>query len=321
MKMIAKSKTSRLWLFVAAIAGIAIAGCAHTAAPRQVERLYAMQDETADYLNNEVDHYNQLGNEYIAMIENPSPDTTDAKLARKLDQLHASHDAIQKRMDELTRAYNDYLSHNPNDITTRDHYANFLADWDLDDEAIAQWQEIIKRDPKYALAYNNIAVLYTHMGKDLEAADLIRKAIALDPNDAEFYCNLSSIYDLHRDEIAARYNMTLPQVFQAVVEMLDRARKLDPDNLEYAREYAREFVMAKHYNLDVDYDAAIEGWRCYLGLDLTDEQRVFGLNNMAMMMVGKGDKADAIQTLRESIAIHSSIMATDLLKRCEDQPE
>ena len=62
-------------------------------------------------------------------------------------------------------------------------------------EAIYRWEKAVELDPKYAAAFNDLAVAYEHEGQLEKARKAYEKALALDPNNTQIRQN----YDLFKE--------------------------------------------------------------------------------------------------------------------------
>ena len=62
-------------------------------------------------------------------------------------------------------------------------------------EAIYRWEKAVELDPKYAEAYNDLAIGYEHEGQLDKARGAYDKALALEPNNTQIRQN----YDLFKE--------------------------------------------------------------------------------------------------------------------------
>ena len=62
-------------------------------------------------------------------------------------------------------------------------------------EAIYRWEKAVELDPKYAAAFNDLAIAYEHEGQLEKARKAYEKALALEPNNA----NIRQNYDLFKE--------------------------------------------------------------------------------------------------------------------------
>src|SRR5438128_11777153 len=62
-------------------------------------------------------------------------------------------------------------------------------------EAIYRWEKAVELDPKYAAAYNDLAIAYEHEGDLTKARKAYEKALELDPNNSQIRQN----YELFRE--------------------------------------------------------------------------------------------------------------------------
>ena len=61
------------------------------------------------------------------------------------------------------------------------------------DEAIAQWEEIVRKDPNLAEIHYNLGNAYMYQGKIESAIDAFKRTISIDPNLPEAYNKLGII--------------------------------------------------------------------------------------------------------------------------------
>jgi len=62
-------------------------------------------------------------------------------------------------------------------------------------EAIYRWERAVEIDPKYAAAYNDLAIAYEHEGQLDKARKAYEKALELDPNNSQVRQN----YELFKE--------------------------------------------------------------------------------------------------------------------------
>jgi len=226
----------------------------------------------------------------------------------EVNRLYDAAVACRKAYDALVRDqsdhYEEFFSEYPADWYERHHFADFLADNDLNYEAATQWRKVIEMAPTFPYAYNSLGVLYNHMGRDLEAMLLYRKAIELYPQDAGFYENLAVCYSTHRAEASKEFGWDLPRVFRECILAYQRARALEPKNTEIAFDLASQYVLAKFFGVQNTADDAIAAWKYYLGLELTPTQRAAADRNMATIYLRqKHDPAAAQRLLEEALKL------------------
>jgi tetratricopeptide (TPR) repeat protein len=207
---------------------------------------------------------------------------------------------IQKQRDRYEKFFKSY----PDDWFQRHRYAWFLADNHLEGEAAEQWRRVIAQAPTFPYACNNLGTLYNHMGSDLEAILLYRKAIELYPDDADFHVNLAVSYSTHRAEASKEFGWDLPRVFRECILSYQRARALKPKDTEIAYDLATQYVLAKFFGVQDAADEAIEAWKYYLTLELTPMQRGVAERNMATIYLRqKNDPATAQKLLEEALTL------------------
>jgi len=93
------------------------------------------------------------------------------------------------------------------------------------DEAEAEYRTALHLDPNFVPALVNLADLDRARGRDDEGADLLTKAAAIQPNNADVRYALGLYLVRKRD-------------YAGALDLLRRAHKLMPDNARYAYVYA-----------------------------------------------------------------------------------
>lgn len=107
-----------------------------------------------------------------------------------------------KKVDELDpkyapkalKYYSKRIRLYPDDWKVRFRYAFTLYFNNKKKEAIAEFQKIIKRDPKNIFSYGYIATIYGEMNEVEEAIDYSKKALEIDSNVAAIHLLLGAAY-------------------------------------------------------------------------------------------------------------------------------
>jgi superkiller protein 3 len=64
-------------------------------------------------------------------------------------------------------------------------------------EALYRWEKAVELDPKYAAAYNNLAIAYEHEGMFEKARKAYDKALELDPKNASIRQNFEFFKEIN----------------------------------------------------------------------------------------------------------------------------
>lgn len=208
-----------------------------------------------------------------------------------MQDLHMAH---VDRYEQFLKAY-------PHNWYVRHRYAEFLADQNFTSEAAAEWRKVIEMEHRFPYAHNSLGTIYNHMGRDLEALILYRKAIELKDDEAIFHVNLATGYFTHRYQAMEEFGWDLPQTFRECLDSYKRAIALEPKNRDLVFDYATTFIMAKHFQVENLADESIEAWRYYLTLEMSDYQRGVALRNLGgIYMRQKNDPATAAELFRKA---------------------
>jgi Flp pilus assembly protein TadD len=131
-------------------------------------------------------------------------------------------------------------------------------------QAMAAYQEAIKRDPRRADAYVRLAVLLDRQGKFQDAAVQYRRALELAPRDPDTYCDLGYSLYLQRRWAEAEGNLQ-----HALALKPDHARAHNNLGLVFARVDRTEEALAQFRLAGCDAATA----RVNLALALTLDRR------------------------------------------------
>ena len=87
----------------------------------------------------------------------------------------------QGRYQEAVDVYRAALALQPGDLKARNNLGIAYMQLAMDDRAIAAFEEVLRLDGTYGLAYYNLACVHARAGNAAEAADFLRQAVAIDP--------------------------------------------------------------------------------------------------------------------------------------------
>ena len=122
------------------------------------------------------------------------------------------------------------------------------------DEALGQYQEALKINPTFALAYHGMGQLYKTKGYADKAIEMYNKAIELDPAMSVAYYDLGIMYDNNTTK-QPKYNNP-----HQAVSLLNKSIKLNPN---YAEAY---YAIARAYENVEDRENSIPNFEKYLEL-------------------------------------------------------
>jgi len=92
---------------------------------------------------------------------------------------------VRPQVDEAIRQYQYILRDQPDNATVYLNIGNAYTAQGRPDMAIVQYQEALRLKPGYALAHKNLGIVLAQKG-DMEAAlEHLERALQLNPNDGE----------------------------------------------------------------------------------------------------------------------------------------
>lgn len=260
---------------------------------------------------------------YLLETDDPLPPDVVRPSPEEVRQLQAEAERKRQRVGEIyggiVGRYEEFLGRHPNNWQARHGFAWFFADHGDYLSAAEQWRQVVALRADFAFGYNNLGTVYNHLGRDMEAVDLYRKAISLKDDEPTFHFNVGNIYATHRTDVAAKFGWDLPRVFRECLEAFRHARRLDPENFEYANAIASQFIMAHHFGVEDWADEAIEEWEYCLGLDLTPVQRTLVLTSLARIHLRqKRDPRTARKLLLQARENYDTPLVETLLKQVDE---
>jgi lipoprotein NlpI len=197
------------------------------------------------------------------------------------------------------------------------YYSRGLAYYDKgdDDRAIAEYNEAIRLDPKFAYAYSNRGLAYDHKGDLERASPDYNEAIRLDPKYAQAYFNRGNAYYQKGDDdrAIADYNEAIRLTPKYAYAYNNRGtaydHKGDPDraiaDYNEAIRLDPKFAQA-HSNRGLAYyqkgelDRAIANYSEAIQLD---PKYAYAYNNRGSAYYHKGDDDRAIADYSEAIRL------------------
>jgi putative PEP-CTERM system TPR-repeat lipoprotein len=109
-----------------------------------------------------------------------------------------SYETMNGNQQAAQQRYADWLQKNPDDSAVRMAYADNLLESAKEDQAVAQYSEVLKSDPKNVLALNNVAWLI-RLTNPTQALEYSRQAASLDANSPEVLDTLAVNEYLNKD--------------------------------------------------------------------------------------------------------------------------
>jgi tetratricopeptide (TPR) repeat protein len=187
-----------------------------------------------------------------------------------------------ERYDEAIREFNYILQQEPTASQVRFYLASAYEDKGDVDQAIAEFGKIPSTSFNYSDALGHIAYLQLDSGQGEKAVDLLKKAIAADPDKFDYYLHLSGIYEgLQRHQ-----------------EALDVLTAIEP---RFANEPRLHFRLGILYDKTGDKSRMIERMKKVLALTPSDPQ---ALNYLGYTYVEMGENLDeALKLLKEAVAL------------------
>ena len=218
--------------------------------------------------------------------------------------------SYRARLRRLESDYKGFIARHPNHAAAITAYASFLYDQGRHEEAIVQWEQAIKVDPKFARAYNDLAVHYGHFGRAGDALRYHQKAFELDPTDPVFHFNWATTCILFRPDARKVYGWTEDEVFRHSLDEFRKARDIATNEYEYAKSYAESFVLWPK----ADLQETIEAWQYCVNVAPNELERQRIYTNLARLYI-KQHRYDDARAALEKVTSEELQSVRDLIAR------
>ena len=244
-----------------------------------VEKEFTKLMEDDDAALNEVDRWIQENNAFAAK-------GGGVPAAQLNDRIHA-------RLDQVRKAYEDFLRRHPSHARGHIAFGSFLDNIHEEDASVAELDKAREIDPKNPAAWNQLANYYGHRGPVTKAFEYYAKAIELDPTEPVYYRNMATTVYLFRKDAKEYYHINEQQVFDKALGLYESAFKLDPNDFELAHDLAQTYYGIKPLRAE----AALKAWTNAMNVATNDVERQGIYIHFARIHILSGHFAEAQQNL------------------------
>jgi tetratricopeptide (TPR) repeat protein len=230
---------------------------------------------------------------------------SDAELARR----------VGDRQQTVRKAYDHFLARHPDHVQARLSYGSFLSDLEDEAGAQAQWEKALQLDPRLAIAYNNLAGLYTERGEVRKAQEYFGKAVELRPSDGSFYHNFGDSVYVLRKGIMAQEGMTEQQVYARALGLYSNAFRLDPKNYQFASDLAQTYYALT----PLPFETALNAWTNASAIAQDENERQLTSIHLARLKMLSGRLAEARAHLANVTNQECAQLKSNLLARIAER--
>ena len=205
----------------------------------------------------------------------------------------ALNERIHTRLDQVRKAYKDFLRRHPDHARAHLAFGSFLDNIHEEDASVVELEKARQLDPKNPAAWNQLANYYGHRGPVKKAFEYYAKAIELDPSEPVYCRNMATTVYLFRKDAKEYYHIDEQQVFDKALHLYDQAFKLDPNDFELAHDLAQTYYGIKPLRVE----AALGAWTNALNVATNDIERQGVYIHFARIHILSGHFAEAQQNL------------------------
>jgi tetratricopeptide (TPR) repeat protein len=176
---------------------------------------------------------------------------------------------IHKRLDEVRKAYDDFIKRHPDYADARLAYASFLSDIGEEDAGFPHLEKARELAPTNPAVWNNLANYHGHRGAVTNSFAYYEKAISLNPTEPVYFHNFGTTVFLFRKDAREFYGIDEQQVFDKALTLYSNAMKLDPTNFVLAADVAQSYYGIKPMRTN----DALQSWTNAWKVATTDTER------------------------------------------------
>jgi tetratricopeptide (TPR) repeat protein len=142
-------------------------------------------------------------------------DAKDVDALRGIGNVHFDHENYAEAID----FYGRYLALKPDDLNVRTDLGTMYLYAGKTDQAIAEYDKVVAKDPKFFKAYYNLGIAYAQTGDKPKSLDAFGRALSLAP-DERTRAEIQTMLDRAegRQEAGGAAGVAEPKSFQGLIE-------------------------------------------------------------------------------------------------------
>lgn len=213
----------------------------------------------------------------------------------------AASEEARKTLDLVKEGYELGLSHFEKSPFLHNYYGELIHDFfNSANKALKHWLRSVEIDERFARAHCNLGMYYFHTGMYSLGLEHMNKALALEPDNADFLFNMVQVYLTHFRQIADIRKCTIERVYEEAMKMSERAAVLGPKDFQLQRDHAFNFFVAERFGITPDWEEAAAAWNKARMLARSDDERFNTLLYEARAHVRANNKLAAKNCLLEA---------------------
>ena len=141
-------------------------------------------------------------------------------------------DDLEHELGEVLRAYSNYLSENPEDVSALVLYGKLLRRAGKNDLAFKVFLKADELDPAIAVVKQQIGNHLAETGNGKAALTFYLNAVELEPEVPEYNYALGEILHIFRDEFLSDQLFTRDAIDREMLKAFRMAARMDPENFD-----------------------------------------------------------------------------------------
>ncbi len=242
-----------------------------------------------------------------------------AAASRDQDEVRRRMDLIEQRKQLVGKIYSVLMEYYPRNARALNYYGEYLCDQRGEIAgAIRMWKQSAAEDSDLSLPHNNLGIFYTHTGDYRRGLAEYKKAIELDPDNADFKFNLAQTYLINFPQVKEEYKWDDAKVFKEAMKLSREAAELRPTDYLLQQDYAVNFFAADRFGVTPDWKNAAKAWQHARKSATALDQVFYTWLNEARVWLEVPDYEHAVACLKEALKIlPTNDVAQKLLTQAE----
>lgn len=256
--------------------------------------------------------------------------------AQSVEQLMANGGALLERgaYSQAVTAFRQVVGREPDNFEAQFNLAFAYLQWGRNTNAVEEFKKALQWQPNNSQVWSNLAIAYQNLDKPEESLYSLNQAVKFDPQNITARMNLAATYananqtknaitqykkvlEIDGTSEEALVNLSKCLIgegqFEEAIKYLQQVAAANPNNGETHFEMANIYWKKKN-----DLDRALNEYK--LSITLTPERPEF-YEGYANALVEKGNKPEAIETLKKSLVYIDDVLKKDKVRAQIDKLE
>lgn len=238
----------------------------------------------------------------------------------------------QGAYSQAISAFRTVIQKEPDYFEAQFNLAFAYLHWGQQQKAVEEFKKALRLNPKSSESYSNLAIAYENLGKSAEALGSLEKAVQMNPSNIPARMNLAAMYANanHYDKAISEYKKAIQYDGQSEEALVNLAKCLVSVNqTAEAKTYFKQVLGVNPNNGEAHWELGKIFWRKENNVDKGIQEFKLAItvnpavpayyDDLASAYDVKGNKSDAIETMKKGMAYAEDVLAKDKMQQHLDR--